>query len=227
MELGCGTGRCLIPLIREGFDVVGLDLSQPMLDRLGAKLQLETEEVRRRASTMVGDGRTFSLPLVFGMAFMGAGSFTLMLTKEQQLDLLEAMYGHLRAGGLLVIDAFNPLMETMLSPGREIHKVGDHEVVEDAGPPDQAEQIIPMVTTYRRDGQDLASVHWNRRYTFRFELEHLVERSGFRILHLWGDYSRHPFGEALERLFLVAQKPDEGTELLLEQAASVVVETTK
>src|SRR5262249_12540502 len=33
LELGCGTGRVSIPLARSGVDLVGVDRSQPMLDR--------------------------------------------------------------------------------------------------------------------------------------------------------------------------------------------------
>ena len=33
LELGCGTGRISLPLARSGATVVGIDRSQPMLDR--------------------------------------------------------------------------------------------------------------------------------------------------------------------------------------------------
>ena len=33
LELGCGTGRVALPVAREGATVVGIDRSQPMLDR--------------------------------------------------------------------------------------------------------------------------------------------------------------------------------------------------
>jgi hypothetical protein len=50
-------------------------------------------------------------------------------------------------------------------------------------------------------------VEWSLRYSFRYELEHLLEKTGFEIIRLWGDYARHEFGEATGRLFVVARKP--------------------
>ena len=43
LEIACGTGRCLIPIIRDGFDTVGIDASEPMLQRLRRKLADEPE----------------------------------------------------------------------------------------------------------------------------------------------------------------------------------------
>src|SRR3954470_6615257 len=34
LELGCGTGRISVPLAKSGVDLVGVDRSQPMLNRL-------------------------------------------------------------------------------------------------------------------------------------------------------------------------------------------------
>src|SRR5712692_6334653 len=39
LELGCGTGRVLLHMAQAGLRVVGLDLSEPMLDRCRAKLE--------------------------------------------------------------------------------------------------------------------------------------------------------------------------------------------
>ncbi len=38
LELGVGTGRIALPFIRAGYDYTGVDLSQPMMDQLTAKL---------------------------------------------------------------------------------------------------------------------------------------------------------------------------------------------
>ena len=39
IELGCGTGRILLPLARDGVQVIGVDLSLPMLDRARQRLR--------------------------------------------------------------------------------------------------------------------------------------------------------------------------------------------
>jgi len=37
LELGCGTGRVSVPLAKAGVDLVGIDRSAPMLERLRAR----------------------------------------------------------------------------------------------------------------------------------------------------------------------------------------------
>ena len=39
LEPGCGSGRLVVAMAAEGFDVTGLDLSQPMLDYMQKRLQ--------------------------------------------------------------------------------------------------------------------------------------------------------------------------------------------
>jgi len=48
LALACGTGRVTIPLALAGIDVVGIDLSEPMLDIAREKLAKLGEGVRNR-----------------------------------------------------------------------------------------------------------------------------------------------------------------------------------
>ena len=48
LELGCGTGRVLLPCARAGATMWGLDASESMLDRCRGKLASENEDVRNR-----------------------------------------------------------------------------------------------------------------------------------------------------------------------------------
>ena len=43
------------------------------------------------------------------------------------------------------------------------------------------------------------------RYMFRYELEHLLVRAGFRVAALYGDYDRSPFGDESPALIVVAE----------------------
>ena len=53
LELGCGTGRLLVPLARGGASVVGIDMSEPMLER--ARARIARMPRRRRPSLVLGD----------------------------------------------------------------------------------------------------------------------------------------------------------------------------
>ena len=57
LELGCGTGRILIPMAAAGLEVVGLDASHDMLMIARNKLEVLPPEVRRRVQLVEGDMR--------------------------------------------------------------------------------------------------------------------------------------------------------------------------
>src|SRR5689334_10396885 len=53
IDLGCGTGRLLIPFARRGFWVLGVDLSEPMLEIAGQKAQKAGVAVHRLKANIV------------------------------------------------------------------------------------------------------------------------------------------------------------------------------
>jgi SAM-dependent methyltransferase len=226
LELACGTGRCLIPLIRQGFDVVGIDSSEPMLRRLREKLDAEPDEVRYRASYIQADNRFYTLPIHFGMAFIAVNSFGHLLTKADQEAFATNVFEHLRPGGILAIDIFNPDLSRLLANTESSERrVGNIRVIERVTATDLAEQTRHIVTTYyQEEGQCIAEAKWSLRYVFRYELECLLERAGFDVIRLWGDYEQHSFGEATKRLFIVAQKPGREESTAVKQAEAIVTE---
>src|SRR3569623_557391 len=61
LDLGCGTGRLLIPLLRDGHRVVGVDLSPSMLSRASARMRRLARQRRRAGLLLRADLR--HLPL--------------------------------------------------------------------------------------------------------------------------------------------------------------------
>src|SRR6186997_1849648 len=61
LEVGCGTGRVLIPTARAGLEIVGLDLSPHMLAVCREHLGQESETVRSRVQLVQADMRHFDL----------------------------------------------------------------------------------------------------------------------------------------------------------------------
>lgn len=53
IDLGCGTGRILLPLAQRGFWVLGVDLSEPMLTIVGEKARAAGTEVHRLKANLV------------------------------------------------------------------------------------------------------------------------------------------------------------------------------
>src|SRR5947209_15436608 len=84
LEIGCGTGRVLIPTARAGLDIVGLDLSPHMLAVCRQRLRGESEGVRERVELVQADMRSFELGRRFTLATIPFRPFQHLLTVEDQ-----------------------------------------------------------------------------------------------------------------------------------------------
>ncbi len=112
LEPMCGTGRFLLPLIEEGFDVHGFDASQSMLDALQDKAKAK----HLRPNVWFGFMEDLSRSEKYGVVFIPSGSFGLLIDLEAAKNTLKIIYSHLNPGGLFVFEA-----ETLASGG---HNVG-------------------------------------------------------------------------------------------------------
>ena len=65
LEVGCGTGRILIPTARARIEIVGLDLSFHMLDVCRKRLLKEPKDVQSRVQLVEADMRHFALGQAF------------------------------------------------------------------------------------------------------------------------------------------------------------------
>lgn len=221
LEVGCGTGRVLIPTARAGIDIVGLDLSPHMLDVCRSRLCQEPKEVQARVRLVVADMREFEVGQTFTLATLPFRPFQHLLTVEDQLACLGTIRRHLIDGGTLILDLFNPWLEALVKqiPGVEWgdepefstpdgrRVVRRHKTVA----VNRYEQVNRFELIYyvtHPDGRQERLVHaFSMRYLFRFEAEHLLVRAGFEVTQVFADYDRSPYGSKYPgELVFVARK---------------------
>ena len=219
LELGCGTGRILLPMARAGVEVVGVEQSLPMLERCRAKLAAESPDVQQRVQLVHGSMTEFDLGRQFHLIATPFRSFQHLLTIQEQLACLDAARRHLAPGGRLVLDFFHtdpralcdpawqqerfPFPDVELSGGRRLRLGSRVAAVH------RAEQINDAELTYyviHPGGRTERFVFaFSIRYFFRYEVEHLLARAGFRVADLFGNYDRSPFrDDSPEMIFLAS-----------------------
>ena len=115
LEIGCGTGRVLLPIAREGIAIEGVDNSRPMLEVLRKHLSGEAAEVRARVKLHPGDMRNFRLARKFPLVIIPFRPLQHMYTMKDQLAALKTAAGHLAKGGTLAFDVFFPKFEVIPS----------------------------------------------------------------------------------------------------------------
>ncbi len=221
LELGCGTGRILLPIARAGIDIVGLDLSEGMLAVCRKRLSEEPPDVQRRAHLVRADMRDFSVGRTFPLVTIPFRPFQHLITVADQLACLAAVRRHLADDGRLILDLFNPSLDALanraegeeagdeapftMPDGRRVvrrFRVGSHDRFNQVN----HTELIYYVT--HPDGREERIVHaFPMRYLFRFETEHLLARSGFEVEHVYAGYDRSPYGSTDPgELIFVARK---------------------
>jgi SAM-dependent methyltransferase len=100
LDVACGTGRLLLPYLRLGLDVDGVDISPDMLAHCRDALEREGLTTNLYAQAL----HELELPRRYRTIFV-CGGFGLGSTREQDAEGLGRLREHLEPGGLLVLDA--------------------------------------------------------------------------------------------------------------------------
>lgn len=101
LEPMCGTGRFLLPLLAEGFNVHGFDASKHMVDALLAKAKLQNLQ----PNVWEGFAENLDNKQKYQLIFIPAGSFGLITDHDAIKATLRAFYDHLADDGILLFEA--------------------------------------------------------------------------------------------------------------------------
>ncbi|HEV8400943.1 MAG TPA: class I SAM-dependent methyltransferase [Gemmatimonadales bacterium] len=99
LEVGCGTGRILLPIARAGRSIVGLDSSASMLARCRERVAAEPA-LAGRVALHHQDMRAFDLRAAFPLVIAPFRVVQHVTTVEEQLAFLAAVRGARQTGAL-------------------------------------------------------------------------------------------------------------------------------
>ncbi len=218
LELGCGTARVAIPIAQAGIEIVGLDSSPAMLEV--ARRKAEKAPGARGLRLVEADMRDFSLDEVFDLVTIPFRGFLSLLSVEDQVQTLANVRTHLAPGGKLAFNIFVPDLNMLVQEGDVAYHLRDvtdsdtgrRLVLWHQSAYDNHNQIINarvIVDNLEADG--VVGTRFYRdfqlRYSYRWEIRHLLEVCGFEIVDLFGDFERSPFDEASTEMVWVARVP--------------------
>jgi SAM-dependent methyltransferase len=210
LDLACGTGRLLVPLLRAGIDIAGCDISGDML-----------HHCRRRAVSAGFNPHVyeqamsaFDLPRRYKMIYI-CDSFGLAGSRENDLETLRRCYAHLEDKGALALN----IQAEYASPEswnlwlREYRQALPQPWPQDGHPRIAADgsqhlarfrvvDIDPLEQSYTREvrlekwvsGTLVASEAYTLRghVYFKNELLLMLNIAGFREMTVRGDYTDEP-----------------------------------
>ncbi len=106
LDIGCGTGRHSIELARRGYTVVGIDLSESLLQRAREKASGQNLPIIFQKQ----DARNLPFFHEFDLAIMLCeGAFPLMETDEMNFQILQNAANALKPNGKLIFTTLNGL----------------------------------------------------------------------------------------------------------------------
>ncbi|MDP6421030.1 MAG: class I SAM-dependent methyltransferase [SAR202 cluster bacterium] len=219
LELGCGTGRMLVPIALEGIDVVGLDMAPAMLDIARAKVAALPDQVRDRVEIVHGDMRDISLNRRFKLVLIPYRAFLHLMTVEDQRAALTSIHEHLEDGGRLVFDVFDPNLDMIAAHsshiGTVLTRLADFDIPESGRKAmvwetreyDLERQVLTEYRIFEElDDQGVVAkktyTPLELRWIYRYEMVHLLELCGFEIEALYGDFNRGSFKPGGEQVWV-------------------------
>ena len=214
LELACGSGRLLLPLARDGYELTGVDNSVSML-RL-AQQGLQQAGVAARCKLVQQDMCTLHLEQKFRLAFAALGSFAHLSTRKQQQQALSAARAHLAPGGTYILDISNAdarYMEgvsgQLLHQGTWKQKDGTlltHFVSPASSTTMHLLDLTHFYDVHTQGGPVQRTIINTQLYLFeRTEMELLLEHAGFVIKGVYGDYELGPYEHESPRMIFIAE----------------------
>jgi SAM-dependent methyltransferase len=216
LELGCGTGRILLPLAEAGWRVTGLDQSRPMLVR--ARDRVDAGKVGDLVT--IHEGVMSELDAApggpYGLVLFSLNGFMHLPTSQEQRLALEAARLALDPRGMLVIDVINATPDYLqgldgrvsadgqwlLPEGKTVQRFSARTVAVS----DQAIDTTLWYDVLDAQGELLRRLsRFPLRYVTRSELELMLELAGFVEWQIYGSYDLEPFTGESERLIVMAE----------------------
>lgn len=218
LELGCGSGRLLLPLARAGHQVTGLDNSPVMLALARERLAREPAGVQQRVTLLEGDMMAFDRPGEQYRLVVAACNTFMHLTPPQMVQSLRSVRRSLAAEGRLLLDMANPFIMAAME-NDNLLTLEHHFVDETAG-----QQVLVMAHNRLDEEAQVLRVTWlfdvspvgggpvqrtiatsDYYYLYPHEVELRLAEAGFALEALYGDYEQQAFGEESGRLIVLAR----------------------
>ena len=218
LELGCGTGRISWPLVRAGVSVVGVDRSAQMLGRARTRRATRASSPTRQSTGSLdlvrGDIRSLPFsPGAFSTVIAPYGILQSLLADRDLTATLESVARVLEPGGTFGLDLV-PDVPNWREYSNRVQLRGPaargvHLTLIESVRQDRARRLTTFEQRYveRRNGQ---STEHRFELTFRTlsvqRMRARLERAGFVIDRVLGDYRGRPWDERADVWIILAKK---------------------
>lgn len=203
LDLACGTGNITLPLLKRGYDMIGVDLSGEMLNIARNKKNGD------KVLWLCQDMRSFELYGTVGAVVCCLDSIN-YLTSRQGLDkCFSLVHNYLDPNGIFIFDVNTPY--------KFEHVYGNnHYILEDDGIYcgwqnyfDKKSGLCDFELSFFYENSDgsytrLDETQTERCYSLK-TLSNLLSKNGFEILKVVSDFEQNPVTDNDERAYFICR----------------------
>lgn len=206
LDLGCGTGNMTELLAEAGYDMIGVDYSEEMLELAAAKREKSGHDILY----LLQDMREFELYGTVKAAVSVCDSMNYITEEEDLLQVFRLVNNYLDPGGIFLFDMNtvykyeNLLADNTIAESREEGSF----IWENYYDPEEEINEYDL-TLYIRDEEDryrrFEETHYQRAYPVELVLK-LVRESGMEVLKVLDAETRKTPVEQTERVYIIAKE---------------------
>ena len=203
LDLGCGDGRQAVELAHRDYEVVGLDLSLPMLARAGEAAQAKGVKI----NFIQGDMRDLRFDGAFDAVYCVGSTFGYFDDDTNQA-VLASVFRALKPGGRLLLGLTNRDYVTHNQPRSSWFQGDDRQYLEDTDFNFITSRLV-VKRSWATSAGDQETVEYTIRLYSLHELGKILHAAGFRVIEVSGHMVTPGtfFGADSATLLLVAERP--------------------
>jgi SAM-dependent methyltransferase len=213
LELGCGTGRVLLPLAKSGHKIIGIDICLEMVRFLNQQI---SPELRSNISIINGDMISFNIETQFQLIISPCNTYS-TVEAERRPAMLACIYDHLAPDGVFGVSIPNPEMLSSLadSPSEpEIEIVFSHPItgfpVQVSSCWERNTNVLTFIWHYDHlfpNGKvERITNSINHQLSSKDQYLREILTANFSVRSIYGNFESEPFDPDSTDLIILAQK---------------------
>lgn len=206
VDLGCGTGTLTELMYRKGYDMIGVDLSESMLNIAMEKREKSGAEILY----LLQDMRELELYSTVGTMFSVCDSLNYILEEDELLEIFSLVNNYLFPGGIFIFD-FNTVYkycevigDTTIAENRENCSF----IWENFYDPEEEINEYDLTLFVKEEGETFrrfSETHYQRGYTVE-QMRSLVEQAGMTVVEILDADTGEAVTEVSERVYFVVRE---------------------
>jgi ubiquinone/menaquinone biosynthesis C-methylase UbiE len=201
LDLCCGIGRHSLELARKGFQVTGVDITQPYLDSAAESADRQGLSVE----FVHDDMRHFCRPDSFDLVVSLSTSFGYFEEIEDDLKVLDNIYRMLKENGKFTMEVLGK--EVIASTFRKDEELefDGYKVIAQSRILDDWNRL-ECVRKISKDGKTWDDIYSYFRLYSATELKEHMKNAGFRNIRIYGDFAGSPYNNDAKSMVVIAEK---------------------